>query len=82
MKAIDVLATYRIFVIPCSCFSEYNTGQVLIDDLADAKFLIWLNMISASDFNFVMSHPFPRNSNLNFSFIFLMWVKMLSKSAK
>ena len=79
-KVIEISAMCKIFLIPSSCLRENNIDQVLLDGIFDQKFFTWLNIISASDFNFAISHPFPRSCTSNFSFIFTIWVNMLSKS--
>lgn len=79
-KAIEISAMCKIFLIPSSCLRENNIDQVLLNCLFDPKFFTWLNIISASDFNFGISHLFPRSCASNFSFIFTIWVKMSSKS--
>ena len=79
-KAIEILAMCKIFLIPSSCLRKNNIGQVLLDGLFDAKFFTWLNIISALDFNFAISHSFLRSCTSNFYFIFRIWVNILSKS--
>ena len=79
-KVIEILAVCKIFLISSSCLRENNIGQVLLDGLFDPKFFTWLNIISASDFNFAISHLFLRSCTSNLSFIFTIWVIMSSKS--
>lgn len=77
-RTIEISATCKIFLIPSSCLRENNID--LLNCLFDPKFFTWLNIVSASDFNFGTSHLLPRSCTSNFSFIFTIWVKMSSKS--
>ena len=68
-NAIDISATCKKFLMPSSCLRENSIGQVLFDDLVEAKLITWLNAISASDFNFVMPQLFPLNCTSKTYFI-------------
>ena len=59
-NTIDISATCKKFLMPSSCLRENSIGQVLFDDLVEAKLTTWLNVISASNFNFVIPQLFPQ----------------------
>ena len=70
-NSIDISAICKKFLMPSSFLKGNSIGQILFDNLVEAKLITWLIAISASDFNFVMPQLFPLNCASKSYFILL-----------